>query len=194
MLPGRHNWANVAAAAALAKSFGVETGHVRNAIRTFAGVPHRLEFVGEWEGVRYINDTTATAPEAVIAALRSFEAPIVLICGGADKNLPFDDMARAIVGKAKAVVLLNGTATLKLEQALRDASAELYPSRANTRFAPTIAGPFDDFTRAIAAARSLAAPGDVVLLSPGAASFGMFQNEFQRGDEFKRIVNQLKSP
>ncbi|MFL5803664.1 MAG: UDP-N-acetylmuramoyl-L-alanine--D-glutamate ligase [Roseiflexaceae bacterium] len=194
LLPGRHNWANVAAAAALAKSFGVETGHVRNAIRTFAGVPHRLEFAGEWEGVRYINDTTATAPEAVIAALRSFEAPIVLICGGADKNLPFDDMARAIVGKAKAVVLLNGTATPKIEQALRDASAEAHPLTRSPAHPLTLAGPFDDFTRAIAAARDLAAPGDVVLLSPGAASFGMFQNEFQRGDEFKRIVNQLKSP
>src|SRR5262249_8370515 len=112
-LSGRHNLANAAAAAALAKSFGVETERIRHAIRHFGGVPDRLEFVREWEGVRYINDTTATAPEATIAALQSYTAPIVLICGGADKNLPFDDMARAIVEKAKAVVLLNGTATPK---------------------------------------------------------------------------------
>jgi UDP-N-acetylmuramoylalanine--D-glutamate ligase len=194
-LLGQHNLANIAAATTLAKRFGIETEHIRNAICAFTGVPHRLEFVREWEGVRYINDTTATAPEAAIAALRSFEEPIVLICGGADKNLPFDDLARAIVGQTKAVVLLKGTATPKLEQELRmkneelrkDASAQF--SILNSQF--SILGPFDDFTRAIVAARDLAAPGDVVLLSPGCASFGMFQNEFQRGDEFKRIVNTI---
>jgi UDP-N-acetylmuramoylalanine--D-glutamate ligase len=185
-LLGQHNRANIAAAAALAKSFGIETAHIRSAIRSCTGVPHRLEFVRDLAAVRYINDTTATAPEAVIAALRSIDAPIVLICGGADKNLPFDDMARAIVERVKAVVLLKGTATAKLKQALRDAS------RANTRFDPTIAGPFGDFAQAIAVARGQAAPGDVVLLSPGCASFGMFQNEFHRGDEFRRIVEELE--
>src|SRR3954471_5651767 len=110
-LPGQHNRANVAAAAALAKSFGVSNAHIRNAIRGFTGVEHRLEFVREIDGVRYINDTAATAPDAAIAALRSFNRPIVLIAGGADKNLPFDGLAREIVTRAKAVVLLNGSAT-----------------------------------------------------------------------------------
>ena len=96
-LAGQSQPRNVAAAAALAKSFGIETEHIRSAIRNFTGVQHRLEFVRELDGVRYINDTAATAPEAAIAALRSFDAPIVLISGGADKNLPFDDLARAIV-------------------------------------------------------------------------------------------------
>jgi UDP-N-acetylmuramoylalanine--D-glutamate ligase len=187
-LPGRHNRVNAAAAAALAKAFDVETQHIRSAIRSFAGVPHRLELVRELNGVRYIDDTTATAPEAAIAALSSFDAPIVLICGGADKELPFDNMAQAIVQRAKAVILLQGTATPKLEQQLKIENEKLRTS-ASERF--SILGPFDDFAAAIDTARELAAPGDVVLLSPGCASFGMFQNEFHRGDEFRRIVNQF---
>jgi UDP-N-acetylmuramoylalanine--D-glutamate ligase len=187
-LPGQHNRMNVAAAAALAKAFGVETEHIRTAIRSFTGVPHRLELVRDLDGVRYINDTTATAPEAAIAALQSFDTPIVLICGGADKNLPFDDMARAVAQRAKAVVLLNGTATPKLEQQLKIENEQLRTS-ASEPF--SILGPFDDFEAAISVARRLAAPGDMVLLSPGCASFGMFQNEFHRGDEFRRIVSRL---
>ena len=91
----------MAAAAALAKSFGISNAHIRNAIRGFTGVEHRLEFVREIDGVRYVNDTAATAPEAAIAALRSFDRPIVLIAGGADKNLPFDDLAREIVSASQ---------------------------------------------------------------------------------------------
>jgi UDP-N-acetylmuramoylalanine--D-glutamate ligase len=196
-LAGRHNLANVAAAAALARSFGVEIEHIRNAIRNFTGVEHRLEFVRELDGVRYYNDTTATAPEAAIAALYSFEWPIVLIAGGADKNLPFGELARAIVERAKAVVLLNGTATPKLELELRMKNAELRKapneqfSILNSQF--SILGPFDEFEPAIRAARGMASPGDVVLLAPGCASFGMFRNEFDRGDEFKRIVREMES-
>lgn len=198
-LLGDHNRANVAAAAALAKAFGITNESIRAAISSFAGVEHRLEPVRELDGVRYINDTTATAPEAAIAALRSFDAPIVLIAGGADKTLPFDGLARAIVERAKAVVLLAGTATPKLEAALRATTDDRF-SRINPpssvvagRRSVVVEGPFDDFARAVAAARGLAAPGDVVLLSPGCASFGMFRNEFHRGEEFRRIVNQLET-
>jgi UDP-N-acetylmuramoylalanine--D-glutamate ligase len=192
-LPGDHNRANVAAAAALAKAFGITHDAIRAAIRSFPGVPHRLELVRELDGVRYVNDTTATAPEAAIAALRSFDAPILLICGGADKNLPFDSMAQAIVQRAKAVILLKGTATPKLEHELRMKNEELGKksiesfSTLHSQF--SILGPFDNFEAAISTARSLASPSDIVLLSPGCASFGMFQNEFHRGDEFRRIVN-----
>ncbi|HEX9442339.1 MAG TPA: UDP-N-acetylmuramoyl-L-alanine--D-glutamate ligase [Roseiflexaceae bacterium] len=191
-LAGDHNIANVAAATALAKSFGVSNKAIEIAIREFKGIEHRLEFVRELDGIRYINDTTATAPEATIAALRSFEAPVVLIAGGADKNLPFDVLARAIVEHTKAVVLLRGTATPKLQSAISNQQSAVSRSKhpADCRL-PTVAGPFDDFVRAIDTARELAEAGDVVLLSPGCASFGMFRNEFHRGDEFKRIVNQF---
>ncbi|HEX9369382.1 MAG TPA: UDP-N-acetylmuramoyl-L-alanine--D-glutamate ligase [Roseiflexaceae bacterium] len=195
-LPGAHNLENIAAAAALAKAFGVETERIRDALRSFSGVEHRLELVRELDGVRYINDTTATAPEAAIAALHSFEQPIVLIAGGADKNLPFEEFARAILERAKAVVLLSGSATARIEAAVshpegtRQSAVSHQPSAISRRL-PTVIGPFDDFARAIEQARQLAAAGDVVLLSPGCASFGMFRNEFHRGEEFKHIVNGL---
>lgn len=179
-LPGAHNLANIAAAAAAACAFGVAPERIRNAVRAFTGVEHRLEVVRELDGVRYINDTAATAPEAAIAALRTFDAPIVLIAGGADKNLPFDAFAREIGRRAKAVVLLQGTATPKLLEALRAIHASA-----------TIAGPYDDFEHALAMARRVAAPGDIVLLSPGCASFGMFRNEFHRGEAFRRIVQSF---
>lgn len=181
-LAGEHNLTNIAAAAAVALSFGVESEAVRRAIRGFRGVEHRQELVRELDGVRYINDTAATAPEAAIAALRSFSAPIVLIAGGADKRLPFDDFARAIVAHAAAVVLLQGSATPKILAALHT-----LPSAANL----AIAGPFGDFAAAVQEARRRAAPGGTVLLSPGCASFGMFRNEFHRGEEYRRIVAEL---
>lgn len=199
-LAGRHNRANIAAAAALALAFGLGAERVAPAVRGFAGVEHRLELVRELGGVRYINDTAATAPEAAIAALHSFDEPIVLIAGGADKQLPFEAFAKAIAARAKAVVLLKGTATEKLAQALADAREAMMEDRVrsaspssidNPRAPVVVDGPYDDFEQAIQAARALAAPGDLVLLAPGCASFGMFRNEFHRGEEFRRIVGQL---
>lgn len=196
-LPGAHNLANVAAAAALARSFGVDAAAIRRALRSFAGVEHRLERVRELDGTAYVNDTAATAPEAAIAALRSFDRPIVLLAGGADKNLPFDELAREIVGRAKAVVLLQGSATEKLMEALALQTTDHGPPTSGGEDSsvvgrrPAVTGPFEDFEAAVRAARELAAPGDVVLLSPGCASFGMFRNEFHRGEEFRRIVQGL---
>ncbi|MFQ3631869.1 UDP-N-acetylmuramoyl-L-alanine--D-glutamate ligase [Roseiflexus sp.] len=179
-LPGGHNLANIAAATAAACAFGVAPERIRRAVQTFSGVEHRLEFVREHNGVRYINDTAATAPEAAIAALRTFDAPIVLIAGGADKNLPFDALAREIAQRARAVILLQGTATPALQDALRITGAGVVAF-----------GPFDDFEQALDTARRIAAPGDIVLLSPGCASFGMFRNEFHRGETFRRIVQSF---
>jgi UDP-N-acetylmuramoylalanine--D-glutamate ligase len=180
-------------------------------------VEHRLETVRELDSVRYVNDTAATAPEAAIAALHSFDRPLVLIAGGADKNLPFHELAAAMRARARAVVLLNGTATPKLLEALRATEDERPRTKDQGRVAelqsPTTAGgqgsneigqfaafgpssfvfgPYDDFEQAVRAARGLAQPGDVVLLSPGCASFGMFRNEFHRGEEFRRIVSELR--
>jgi UDP-N-acetylmuramoylalanine--D-glutamate ligase len=191
-LAGRHNLANVAAAAALAGSFGVSNAAIRAAVRAFRGVEHRLELVRTLEGVRYVNDTTATSPAAAIAAIQSFDAPIILIAGGADKALPFDELARVAVERVKAIILLDGTATAKLQSAISSERSAVSRSKHPADRRPlTVAGPLDNFERAITAARELAEDGDVVLLSPGCASFGMFANEFQRGEAFRRIVNHL---
>ncbi|NTV62814.1 MAG: UDP-N-acetylmuramoyl-L-alanine--D-glutamate ligase, partial [Oscillochloris sp.] len=157
------------------------------ALRGFAGVEHRLELVREIDGVRYVNDTTATNPAAALVALEAIETPIVLIAGGADKQLEFDELGAAIARRVKALVLLKGTATGRLFAAVGESYAPLLGTCDNLG----IGGPHDDFEVAIRAARDLAAPGDTVLLSPGCASFGMFRNEFHRGEEFRRIVNGL---
>jgi UDP-N-acetylmuramoylalanine--D-glutamate ligase len=176
-LPGEHNVANVLMATALARSFGISPAQIRAAIRSFPGVEHRLELVAKLDGVRYVNDTTATNPAAAQAALESFDAPLVLLAGGADKHLDSEMFARTIARRVKALVLLAGSATERLQ---REVCAQ--------GFTHPMVGPFTDFTAAIRAARDLAGPGDLVLLSPGCASFGMFHNEFHRGDEFRRIV------
>jgi UDP-N-acetylmuramoylalanine--D-glutamate ligase len=179
-LHGAHNLANAMMAAALARAFGLDAGAIAAALRGFAGVEHRLETVRELAGVTYVNDTTATNPAATLAALDAISTPIVLIAGGADKQLEFDALGAAVARRAKALVLLQGSATARLLGAVSANQA-----------GPHIAGPYDDFAAAIRAARDLAGPGETVLLSPGCASFGMFRNEFQRGEEFRRIVSEL---
>lgn len=171
-IPGQHNLMNIAAASALALRCGVSAAQVSAAIRGFSGVADRLELVRELHGVRYINDTTATTPTALIAALGALTAPVILIAGGADKKLPFDGLAAAVAARAKAVVVLAGTGTARLVAELATAAVPL-------------TAPFTEFAAAVAHAQSLAAPGDVVLLSPGCASFGMFTNEFDRGEQFR---------
>jgi UDP-N-acetylmuramoylalanine--D-glutamate ligase len=185
-LPGVHNRANALGAAALAASFGVDAGSIGKAVRGFAGVEHRLELVRARNGVRYVNDTTATNPAATLAALSAIDSPLVLIAGGADKALEFSALGPAIRRRVKTLVLLEGTATARL----RDAVYEVGASR-DAPLRPVILGPYKDFSEAIAAATAAADPGDTVLLSPGCASFGMFRNEFHRGEEFRRIVQEL---
>ncbi len=180
-LRGSHNLANIALAAGLAHAGGVPAEQIRAAVQDFQGVPYRQEFVRELDGVQYVNDTAATAPEAAIAALKSFSQPIVLIAGGANKQLPFEGLAQAINTHASAVVLLDGTATPLLMQELQAGAGHKVP----------VYGPYLGLDSAVQQAREIARPGDVILLSPGCASFGMFRNEFHRGDEFRRIVESL---
>ncbi len=178
-LPGTHNRENLLVAAALARSFGVSADNIRAAVRGFGGVEHRLETVRTLDGVRYINDTTATNPVAAQVALRSFDEPLVLLAGGAAKQLDTAAFARDIAQRVKVLVLLAGSATEQLQQ---EVAAQAGPHL-------RMLGPYDDFAAAIRAAQQAAESGDVVLLSPGCASFGMFHNEFHRGDEFRRIVS-----
>jgi len=179
-LPGRHNLENVAAAVAVAGTWGVPVATMARAIRGFRGLEGRLEYLGQSDGVSYYNDTTATAPASTIAALSCFDRPVVLIAGGADKALDFKALGRAIADRASWLVLLEGSATDKLEAAVREAL--------DSGGAVQLAGRFDTLVAAVDKAHELAKPGGAVLLSPGCASFGMFANEFDRGEQFKAIV------
>lgn len=183
-LRGAHNLGNVQAATLAAERIGVAPEIIAAAVARFPGVPHRLEVVRELGGVTYVNDSASTAPVAGVAALRSFAAPVVLIAGGNSKRLDATAFAAEAAARAERVILLAGSATEEFAAAVRAAA------RALGRPDP-VAGPFDDLARALGAARAAARPGDVVLLSPGFTSFGLFLNEFDRGDRFRALVQAL---
>ena len=177
-LYGAHNRANVAAATAAARVLGIPDAVIDRAVADFPGVPHRLETIREFEGVRYINDTAATMPEAMLAALDAMDRPTVLIAGGSDKGLDFGGVRAAVQGPGSvvaAVALLAGTATPKVAAACGE----------------KVIGQPGDLAAVLATARQVAEPGSVVLLSPGCASFGMFASEFDRGDRFRELVQAL---
>jgi len=169
--------ANVAMAVAVALRSGMPIDLIAPALRTFVGVDHRQERVMTHAGHTFVNDTAATMPDAAIVALESMPKPIIWIAGGADKKLAFDQLAHAAHQHVAKVVLLQGTATARLEQALREAGVS-----------DRIEGVFDSFETAIRHAHAIDIRPATILLSPGCASFGMFRNEFHRGDEFRRIV------
>ena len=176
-LRGRHNLGNALAAAGAAVLCGVPPDAIGPRLAAFTGLEHRLEFVRTLDGVSYVNDSKATTPEAAIAGIEAFDEPVVLIAGGYDKQLPFRKFAVAAVQRARAVVLLGATAgKMKNLVAQRGHVA--------THIVSSLA-------EAVGTARSLARPGDVVLLSPACASYGMFENFEQRGAIFKRLAMGL---
>ncbi len=177
LVPGAHNRRNLLAAGLAATLAGAEPVRVAEALGRFPGVPHRLEVFAEKDGVAWCNDSAATVPESVEAALAAFDRPVVLVTGGTDKGLDFAAI-RASYARAKGVVLLAGTGSEKI-RSLLDADGIAYH------------GPFGELDEAVLRAASLAEPGDVVALSPGCTSFGMFRNEFDRGDRFREAVRRL---
>lgn len=187
-LKGQHNISNILAAVTIAKFHNVSDKNIKKVLGNFQGLTGRIEAVRTVNGVKYINDTTATIPEATLAALASLPLKnnIILIAGGADKNLDFSQLAKAIVKRVKALVLLEGTGTLNLRKSIEkelqsDSSGKL-----------NIIGSFNEMKAAVLAAQKEAQEEDVVLLSPACASFGMFKHEFERGDIFKKIVSKLQ--
>jgi UDP-N-acetylmuramoylalanine--D-glutamate ligase len=182
---GKHNLENILQATTTARLLGVPDELIRNTVRNFHGVAQRLEEIAIVKGVRYINDTTSTTPVAGRVALNAFDVPIVLVAGGNTKFLPLEDWPETIVKKCRDVILLEGTGTHELLPAIDDATQKL-------GMADPVRGVFDDFTAAMDTAVSLTHAGDVLLFSPGFTSFGMFLNEFDRGDQFVAYVRKLK--
>ena len=174
---GIHNYENVMAAAAMAICAGVDLDIIRKVLRGFRGVAHRIEYVATVDGVDYYNDSKGTNTDASIRAVLAMEKPIVLIGGGYDKGVSFDDWTKLFSDKVKHLVLIGVTAPQ-----IR-ASAE--------KFGFTAITDCGTFAEAIGVCRQKAAAGDCVLLSPACASWGMFDNYEQRGDLFKDIVNSF---
>ena len=182
-LRGAHNINNVMCAMGAAFAYGVPKKTIISGVKSFKGVSHRLEFVAEKRGVRFYNDTAATNPDSACAALDSFDSPIILIAGGVDKNLTYGEFAKKITEKVKGVVFLKGTATEKIVSLIKKEFGEDIDK---ISFEVV-----DAMDKAVEIATLGAQEGDVVLLSPGAASFGIFSNEFDRGNQFKKEVLSL---
>jgi UDP-N-acetylmuramoylalanine--D-glutamate ligase len=171
LIPGAHNRENAAAATAAARAAGIADEHIAAALLTFPGVPHRLELVGERDGVRYVNDSKATNVAAALRALAAYAGePVHLILGGSPKGEDFGPLAAALGPNVKSVHLIG-------------AEAE--------RIGEVIDGHRDgDLATAVAHAARLAEPGDVVLLSPASASYDQFENFEERGEAFRALVTQ----
>ena len=176
LIPGRHNRENAAAATAAARAAGVPDDAIAEALRTFPGVPHRLELVRELRGVRWVNDSKATNTAAARRGVAAYDAPLRLILGGSLKGEDFDPFVRDLPDNVRSIYLV-GAASDELAAAL-DAAGRGY-ARAG------------DLATAVSLAAADAEPGDLVLLSPAAASFDQFANFEERGDTFRRLVEAL---
>ena len=183
-LIGKHNLENILLATTTAQLLGIPDEIIADTVRKFHGIPHRLEEVRVVNGVRYINDSASTTPVAGRAGLEAFDDPIVLVAGGNTKHLPLENWPETILQHCRDVVLLQGTGTVELLEALQEEAKRLDADN-------PVRGVFDNFTAAMDAAVSLTRPGDVLLFSPGFTSFGMFLNEFDRGDHFVAYVRNL---
>ena len=175
-LPGKHNLLNALAAATAAHIIGITYNKIRSVLSTFSGVPHRLEKVAEINGVTYINDSKATNLGAVQVALKSFSQPTILLLGGLDKGGDFRSLLphthkylKTVIafGQAKELILL------EIGDAVRSTSAM-------------------DLNEALSLAQNHSQPGDIILLSPGCASFDQFDNFEHRGDHFRDLVNSME--
>ena len=163
-------------ALAVARNIGIKDSKTKKTLANFKGVPGRLEFVRNLKGVKYYNDTTATTPEATIAALRALgeDKNIILIAGGSDKGLDMRVMVKEMERYCKGIFLLSGTGTETIKTQIKN-STEV-----------------ESLKKAVFLAQKLAVKGEVILLSPAFASFGMFKNEYDRGDQYVKIVKGLK--
>lgn len=185
LLKGMHNRINLLTAAALLYSIGLDPAVIRKGLTSFPGIAHRLEFIRNAEGLDWYNDSAATIPEAAAAAVESFSCPLHLITGGTDKDLDFSPLADAVSGRVTApesVTLLQGTGTDKIVDLFEKRNIKYY-------------GPFGSLNEAVDNVLKIAAGKKsgqaAAVLSPGCSSFGMFKNEFDRGDQFRELVRSL---
>jgi UDP-N-acetylmuramoylalanine--D-glutamate ligase len=185
-LPGKHNHENILAASLTAYLAGAMPDAIVHVIRTFGGVANRIEFVAERGGVRYYNDSIATSPNRALAALRTFDEPILLIAGGKDKNLPWEEIASEIVRRVRVVAVL-GVSAPKILDAIAVAQAAIPVAERRLERIERVAS-VEDAVRVLVAS---AQPGEVVLLSPGCASHDMFSGFEERGERFAQAVRAL---
>jgi UDP-N-acetylmuramoylalanine--D-glutamate ligase len=184
LLRGGHNLLNVLAACAIAAAANLPASAMRAGVAGFRGVAHRLEFVRQWGGADWINDSIATAPERSMAAIRAYNERLILLAGGRDKDLPWDDFARLARQRVDHLILF-GEAAEKIKDAVESAAS---PSERTTGLSLIVC---EGLREAVQHAARLARPGYVVLLSPGGTSFDEFRDFEERGEWFRQLVHQL---
>lgn len=178
-LLGKHNWQNACAAVTAVWQISQDVTALRTVLTTFSGLEHRLEFVREVDGVQYYDDSFGTAPATAIVAMKAFEEPKIVILGGSEKEAGYDELAQTVVASNVRAVVLVGQTAPKIKAALNAAG-----------YTTTVDGGHT-MESIVASARAAAQPGDVVLLSTACASFDMFKNYKDRGEQFKTAVNGL---
>ncbi len=178
-LLGKHNLENALAAAQVAAILGCTTEQLHTALVTFRGAPHRMEFVGEWGGVRYINNSMCTNADALEKSLQAAPKPCIVIAGGVDKNNSIQRVAESIARHARAALLIGRDG-----RAIGDALNQL--GYTHWQYAETL-------ENAVRLAKTQARAGECVILAPGCASFDQFRNFAHRGEEFKRIVAEVNA-
>ncbi len=188
-LMGAHNLENILPAVVIAKEFDVHTRHIKRVIKEFEGLPHRLELVKKVKGVRYYNDSFSTTTGTSMAAVDSFDEPTILIAGGHDKGLDYEDWAVKILTKPNLeVVILIGDTSGKMDQAIIEAEEKLGEAEGS----PTKVVLRKDLEEAVLEAFALAKEGGVVVMSPAASSFDQFENYKERGKAFRKAVGKLR--
>jgi UDP-N-acetylmuramoylalanine--D-glutamate ligase len=183
-LTGTHNQENLCAAILASLSAGALPAAIKQALPTYRGLPHRLALVGTFAGIRFYDDSISTVPDTAIAAIQALAPqPVIAILGGSDKGHQYDELARFVTESShvKAVLLL-GVVAPAIETALQAAG-----------FAKPVIIEQDNFTKGIAQLKPLSTAGDSILLSPGAASFGMFKNYSDRGEQFATLAQQWET-
>lgn len=182
-LRGKHNLENICAAIAAAVCAGCPIENIENSVKEFKGLEHRLEFVAEKNGIKYYNDSFSTTPETTIAAIESFSEPLIVILGGSSKKSDFSSLGKVVASSPhlKAVVLIGQEAS-RIKNSIVSAG--------DGNFKGKFLEGAENLNQVFAAIKNQSLPGDVVLLSPACASFGMFKNYKDRGDQFKKYVFQ----
>ncbi|MCL5432720.1 MAG: UDP-N-acetylmuramoyl-L-alanine--D-glutamate ligase [Patescibacteria group bacterium] len=183
LIPGEHNFENICAAVITAKLAGASLESIRKVLKTFKGLEHRLELVGTVNGISYYDDSYSTTPETAIAAIQAFKKPEVLILGGSSKGSDFGELGQ-IISKAENIRAIIG---------IGEEWSKIKDAILKTKTQKLIIEGAKNMPQIVKAASKIAQPGDIVLLSPACASFGMFKNYKDRGEQFKREVEKLKS-
>jgi UDP-N-acetylmuramoylalanine--D-glutamate ligase len=179
-IPGEHNLQNITAAVTVADVLGVQIEKIKKAVLEFKGLPHRLEFVGDKNGISFYNDSASTNPETAIAAIRSFKNPKILILGGSSKNSDFKELGRIIAAENVKAVILIGEEAKRIKQSIKEAN-----------FGGQIVEGIGQMRDIVSKAFELAGDGDIVILSPACASFDQYKNYSDRGEKFKLAISGL---